>query len=913
MTVVLGSIQLGNKSAAWFAANPTVVLLDGQVVYLDDQSGQYKKGDGVTQLSALSFLGGGSQTLAQTLALGNTTGANNIVVDDGDTIRFGTSSFTQTTIGYDSISARTVISNSVSGDYVYIKNGGGIDLYSGANGINFSTATNYLSVLEGIGVVSATNSNATGFSISETSNIFRLFAGTELRFDAATVTLYQLTANTVPYLGASKEFVSSAVTPTELGYVSGVTSSIQTQINALQTGQFWKAACRVATTAPGTLATDFENGDTIDGVVLSTGDRILIKNQASGIENGIYIVAASGAPTRATDFDNGADNLSGATVSIQEGTTNAEKKFTCSTNNPITIGATNITFIDAGGLAYLGTTNRISVTGNVIDIDANYVGQSSITTLGTITTGTWNATTIGVAYGGTGLTSVTANRILYASGTNTWGTSASLNFNGTGLLIGDGTMYGTQPLEISRASLGSNIFLKNNLTSGKSALYVGDSTLTAGVRFQYCGSAFASSGIEEASSCQLFATGTSTNLNIGTYASAGELRFYTNNTKRATIDASGYINLGTYGTPSAQRLVTIGDASAWVSIGSRVGTATAVAFYANQGTPSSSNWFLRADSTTDVLMNSPGGALTFQTNNTNRYVISGTKGEHTWTTGAASSSATTYFNWTAGNSITQTASTAIPKAKMTLGTCQWSTGALAATQKAYDITQPTMSFVGASTATLAATLGISGAYDAGTNATITTSVGLLIESAAVNSAGTVTTAYGAYINAPSGAGTNYALGLAYDASNYVAFAVSSAGVATITANGASARFNFANKLSSTHPTGGIGYNTGAGGTVTQATSKSTGVTLNKVCGQITMNNAALAGGATVIFTLTNSAISTTDNLIVAHASGGTFNSYTITYENVTAGTVDIVVTNKTGGSLSEAIVINYAIIKGVTS
>lgn len=233
---------------------------------------------------------------------------------------------------------------------------------------------------------------------SVTSDTLEDVLGNGLATGAYNIEFTTLTASTVPYLDANKKLASSSVTPTELNYLSGVTSSIQTQLNSLQTGMFWKAAVRVATTANGTLATDFENGDTVDGVTLATGDRILIKDQSTATQNGIYVVNTSGAPTRATDFDAGADNLAGATVSVQEGTVNAEKKFTCSTNNPITIGATNITFVDAGGTTYVGTSNRISVSGNQIDIDAAYVGQASITTLGTISTGTWQGTAIAYNY-----------------------------------------------------------------------------------------------------------------------------------------------------------------------------------------------------------------------------------------------------------------------------------------------------------------------------------------------------------------------------------------------------------------------------------------------------------------------------------------------------------------------------------
>jgi hypothetical protein len=116
-------------------------------------------------------------------------------------------------------------------------------------------------------------------------------------------------------------------------------------------GLSWKQAVRAATTATGTLSTAYENGDAIDGVTLATGDRILIKNQSSASENGSYTVNASGAPTRATDADSGAE-LVNASVYVSEGTTNADTQWTCSTNAPITVGSTSLAFAQltsAGG------------------------------------------------------------------------------------------------------------------------------------------------------------------------------------------------------------------------------------------------------------------------------------------------------------------------------------------------------------------------------------------------------------------------------------------------------------------------------------------------------------------------------------------------------------------------------------
>ena len=110
----------------------------------------------------------------------------------------------------------------------------------------------------------------------------------------------------------------------------------------------------------------------------------------------------------------------------------------------------------------------------------------------------------------------------------------------------------------------------------------------------------------------------------------------------------------------------------------------------------------------------------------------------------------------------------------------------------------------------------------------------------------------------------------------------------------------------------IGYATGAQGTVTQATSKSTGVTLNKSAGRITMNAAELAANTAVSFTLTNSLISTNDTIIVNVSGGGTVAAYTTYVSSMTAGSAVITLRNLTGSALSEAVILNYAIIHGAS-
>lgn len=126
----------------------------------------------------------------------------------------------------------------------------------------------------------------------------------------------------------------------------------------------WRESVKAATTVSGTLSNDFEAGDSIDGVTLVADDRILIKDQASGSENGIYIVQASGAPIRSADFGPEAQVSTGAAVIVEQGTTNSAALFVLTTTGSITIDTTPLSFsgIGSGGsLPY--------------DVGARFVGQ----------------------------------------------------------------------------------------------------------------------------------------------------------------------------------------------------------------------------------------------------------------------------------------------------------------------------------------------------------------------------------------------------------------------------------------------------------------------------------------------------------------------------------------------------------
>jgi len=204
-----------------------------------------------------------------------------------------------------------------------------------------------------------------------------------------------------------------------------------------------KDSVRVATTA--NLAA-LSGALTIDGVLTVVGDRVLVKDQTAQANNGIYVVAA-GAWARSADTNTWAELVSAFTF-VSEGTTNSNNGYTCTVNAGGTLGTTAVTWVQFSGAGQInagngmtktgntldvgGTTARITVLADSIDIDAAYVGQTSITTLGVIAIGTWNGTTIAVNRGGTGATTLTG--YLKGAGTSAFtGVATIPNTDITGL------------------------------------------------------------------------------------------------------------------------------------------------------------------------------------------------------------------------------------------------------------------------------------------------------------------------------------------------------------------------------------------------------------------------------------------------------------------------------------------------
>ena len=166
-------------------------------------------------------------------------------------------------------------------------------------------------------------------------------------------------------INANSNKITNLTTPT-----ADSDAANKSYVDTVSNGLSWKDSVVAASSATVVLATAVENGDTLDGVVLATGDRILLKDQSAGAENGIYTVAASGAPTRTTDADTEAELL-GTAVFVREGTAGADTAWVLTTDAPIVVDTTTLTFTQFGsGTAYSGGAG-IDITGTTISVNVD--------------------------------------------------------------------------------------------------------------------------------------------------------------------------------------------------------------------------------------------------------------------------------------------------------------------------------------------------------------------------------------------------------------------------------------------------------------------------------------------------------------------------------------------------------------
>ena len=415
-----------------------------------------------------------------------------------------------------------------------------------------------------VGTVTSGTWNATPIGNSYLANSSLTIGTTSISLGGTSLTLGGLTSVTLTQnptsalQAATKQYVDAAVSNVNYHPACQYATTVDLGSVTYSNGS---SGIGATITNAGTQAALVIDGHTFTATDVTNGVRVLVKNESNGAYNGIYTVTNQGSVstnwqlTRATDYDQvgtGTGEIApGDTTFIINGTVNASTQWVQTTDFPITIGTTAIDFVQIGGpgaytagtgLTLTGTqfsiTNTavtaaaygsassvptftvnaqgqltaasntsIAINGNQITsgtVGSSYISGSytGITGVGTLTAGTWNASTVGVGYGGTGLTTYTAGDLLYASGAATisklgigtngyvltssgtapqWSAQSSLSVGTATNLAGGSTggiAYQTGAGATSFLSLGTTNYV---LTAGASApQYVAQSTLSVG-------------------------------------------------------------------------------------------------------------------------------------------------------------------------------------------------------------------------------------------------------------------------------------------------------------------------------------------------------------------------------------------------------------------------------------------------
>lgn len=338
-------------------------------------------------------------------------------------------------------------------------------------------------------------------------------------------------------------------------------------VDLIKQGLYVKDSVKVATFTSGTLSSSFEPGSNIDNYILQLGDRILIKNQQNGVENGIYVVQTSGAPLRSLDLQLGSA-ASGIFVFVQLGDVNSSLGWICNNtpDNDI-VGTNSLNFTQFTGLGHIIPGDGLSkffnelsvnVDDSSIEIFSDYLrvkntiagtgltggsgnalqtitDQSHVTKLGNINTGSWEANTIGVLYGGTGHGLFTLGNILFGNNSNSIATNSLLFFDSLNTRLGLGTNTPTANLHLQNT--GASVLLINADSLNLS------NTSKPEIKLQYNGTQFGSIGISR--NFDDFATDSYENALVISASNNSNLQLSTQQQTRITILTNGNIGINT--------------------------------------------------------------------------------------------------------------------------------------------------------------------------------------------------------------------------------------------------------------------------------------------------------------------------------------------------------------------------------
>lgn len=400
-----GSYPLGSTSAPWSRLNVDNIQIDGNAITSENTNGDINitpNGTGSVVLDGINFpqADGSANQFLKTdgngqLSFANVTTTFTLAADSGSDDSFSTGG-TLTLEGGDGIT--TTVSNDKVSFAVNVDDSS-IETNSDSLRVKASGVTNDMlagsianSKLANSAVTIGSSSVSLGSSVTTITGLAQVNVDS-LRLDGNTISSTNnngniiLDPNGTGVISASSARIINVADP-----VSANDAANKNYVDSVKQALDIKDSVRVASTGNLSVATDLQNGDSVDGVTLATGDRVLLKNQTDASENGIYVAVASGTASRAADADVSADVTSGMFVFVREGTANGANGFVLTTNGTINLDTTDLTFtqfsgagtVTAGAGLSTGGSNIFSVNnGNTLQTASDTLNIKGITTTAT--------------------------------------------------------------------------------------------------------------------------------------------------------------------------------------------------------------------------------------------------------------------------------------------------------------------------------------------------------------------------------------------------------------------------------------------------------------------------------------------------------------------------------------------------